>query len=135
MGRQLTKNFHSREFDCKDGTPVPKRDYNGLEALCRQFLEPMRKKYGRCTVHSGYRTKSHNDAVGGASASYHRYPIHDGNDQASRRELRKRQRRRLAPDGVLAALQQTRRSRRHRPLLELRSHRPARLPRQLERVK
>jgi uncharacterized protein YcbK (DUF882 family) len=43
----------------------------------------MRKKYGRCSVHSGYRTKYWNDKVGGASASYHRYPIHDGNDQAA----------------------------------------------------
>ena len=83
MAKQLTKNFNSREFDCKDGTPVPHRDYNGLEALCRQMLEPMRAKYGRVTVHSGYRTASHNAAVGGASQSYHRYDIHDGNDQAA----------------------------------------------------
>jgi uncharacterized protein YcbK (DUF882 family) len=79
---QLTKNFHSREFNCKDGTPVPRRDMNGLEALCRQFLEPMRKKYGRCTVHSGYRTRAHNARVGGEPNSFHIYTMHDGNDQA-----------------------------------------------------
>jgi uncharacterized protein YcbK (DUF882 family) len=80
---QLTKHFHSREFNCKDGTPVPSRDMNGLEALCRQYLEPMRKKYGPCTVHSGFRTPSHNARVGGASMSYHVYTRHDGNDQAA----------------------------------------------------
>ena len=80
---QLSEHFHSREFNCKDGTPVPARDMNGLEYLCRQFLEPLRRKYGRVTIHSGYRTASHNAAVGGASRSYHRYDIHDGNDQAA----------------------------------------------------
>ena len=83
MAKQLTKHFNSREFDCKDGTPVRHRDYDGLQALCRQMLEPMRRKYGRVSVHSGYRTASHNAAVGGASASYHRYDIHDGRDQAA----------------------------------------------------
>ena len=83
MAKQLTKHFNTREFDCKDGTPVPRRDYNGLEALCRQYLEPMRKKYGRCTIHSGYRTIRHNAAVGGASQSYHCYSRGDGNDQAA----------------------------------------------------
>lgn len=79
---RLSRHFTIEEFDCKDGTRCPKRDWNGLEYLCRVYLERMRRKYGRCTVHSGYRTKNHNDNVGGASRSYHRYDIHDGNDQA-----------------------------------------------------
>ena len=41
MAKQLTKNFNSREFDCSDGSPVPHRDYEGVEALCRQMLEPL----------------------------------------------------------------------------------------------
>ena len=44
-----------------------------------RFLEPMRKKYGRVTIVSGYRTRSHNRRVGGASNSFHLYAMHDGN--------------------------------------------------------
>ena len=35
MSKQLSPHFNSREFDCHDGTPVMKRDYAGLEVLCR----------------------------------------------------------------------------------------------------
>jgi uncharacterized protein YcbK (DUF882 family) len=60
-----------------------KRDYDGLEYLCRVFLEPLRKKYGAVHVNSGFRTRSYNARVGGASNSMHVYTIHDGNDQAA----------------------------------------------------
>lgn len=73
MGKQLTKNFHTREFDCNDGTPVPKEYYNQLENLCEWFLEPMREKFGRCNVHSGYRHRAYNDRIGGARLSFHVY--------------------------------------------------------------
>ena len=79
---RLSKHFVIEEFDCKDGTKVKKREYKGLEYLCRQYLEPMRRKYGPCSVHSGYRTKSWNARVGGEPNSFHMYPFHDGNDQA-----------------------------------------------------
>lgn len=81
--KRLSEHFTVEEFDCKDGSKVMKRDYDGLEYLCRQFLEPLRAKHGKVTIHSGYRTKSHNAKVGGASNSYHVYSIHDGNDQAA----------------------------------------------------
>jgi uncharacterized protein YcbK (DUF882 family) len=81
--RRLSKHFTVEEFDCHDGTKVMKRDYNGLAYLCRTYLEPLRKKYGPVTVHSGYRTISYNRSVGGASQSFHIYTIHDGNDQAA----------------------------------------------------
>jgi uncharacterized protein YcbK (DUF882 family) len=80
---RLSPHFTVEEFDCRDGTKVQPRDYNGLEYLCRVYLEPLRKKFGRVTILSGFRTKSHNRAVGGASNSYHVYTIHDGNDQAA----------------------------------------------------
>ena len=38
---------------------------------------------GACTSTAGYRTASYNARIGGASASYHVYTIHDGNDQAA----------------------------------------------------
>lgn len=80
---RLSKHFVIEEFDCKDGTKVKSREYKGLEYLCRQYLEPMRAKFGPCTVHSGYRTVSWNRHVGGEPNSFHIYPMHDGNDQAS----------------------------------------------------
>lgn len=81
--RRLSTHFVVEEFDCKDGTKVSPREYAGLEYLCRQFLEPLRKKYGPCTVHSGYRTVAHNRSVGGEPNSFHIYTMHDGNDQAA----------------------------------------------------
>ena len=81
--RRLSKHFVVEEFDCRDGTKVKPREYNGLEYLCRQFLEPMRDKFGPCTVHSGYRTVSWNRHVGGEPNSFHIYTMHDGNDQAA----------------------------------------------------
>lgn len=80
---RLSKHFTVEEFDCHDGTRVSPREYNGLEYLCRQFLEPLRKKYGRVTINSGFRTASYNRQIGGASNSFHIYTIHDGNDQAA----------------------------------------------------
>jgi uncharacterized protein YcbK (DUF882 family) len=80
---RLSPNFTVEEFDCRDGTKVSSREYNGLEYLCRTYLEPLRKKYGTVTVNSGYRTASYNARIGGASQSYHIYDQHDGNDQAA----------------------------------------------------
>jgi uncharacterized protein YcbK (DUF882 family) len=60
-----------------------KRDYNGLEYLCRTFLEPLRANYGSVHINSGFRTRSYNASIGGASNSFHIYTAHDGNDQAA----------------------------------------------------
>ena len=51
--------------------------------LCKEFLEPLRKKYGRVRINSGFRTAAYNRTVGGASNSMHIYTAHDGNDQAA----------------------------------------------------
>lgn len=79
---RLSDHFVIEEFDCHDGTKVSPREYNGLEYLCRQILEPMRAKFGPCSVHSGFRTVTYNRKVGGEPNSFHIYPAHDGNDQA-----------------------------------------------------
>jgi uncharacterized protein YcbK (DUF882 family) len=81
--KRLSKHFTVEEFDCHDGTKVKPREYDGLRYLCRQFLEPLRAKFGSVTVHSGYRTAAYNRRIGGASNSFHVYPAHDGNDQAA----------------------------------------------------
>lgn len=72
---QLTEHFHKREFRCHNifRSPVPKSRLDDLTVLLEDYAEPLRKIYGPCTVHSGYRTKRWNIKVGGASASYHRY--------------------------------------------------------------
>jgi uncharacterized protein YcbK (DUF882 family) len=80
---RLSPHFTIEEFDCHDGTKVKKREHNGLEYLCKTFLEPLRKKYGAVTIHSGYRTITYNRKVGGAENSFHIYTKHDGNDQAA----------------------------------------------------
>jgi uncharacterized protein YcbK (DUF882 family) len=81
--KRLSTHFVVEEFDCKDGTKVMARDYNGLSLLCKTYLEPLRAKFGVVRVHSGYRTASYNRKIGGATKSYHIYTIHDGNDQAA----------------------------------------------------
>jgi uncharacterized protein YcbK (DUF882 family) len=81
--KRLSKHFVVEEFDCRDGTKVSPRDYNGLEYLCKTFLEPLREKYGSVKVNSGFRTASYNARIGGASKSYHVYTMHDGDDQAA----------------------------------------------------
>lgn len=81
--RRLSTHFVVEEFDCHDGTKVQPRDYAGLEFLCKTFLEPMRAKYGKVTVLSGFRPPAYNRKIGGASKSFHVYTIHDGNDQAA----------------------------------------------------
>lgn len=80
---RLSAHFVVEEFDCHDGTKVQERDYGGLEYLCRMYFEPLRKKYGPVTIHSGFRTLSYNRSIGGAPNSFHIYTAHDGNDQAA----------------------------------------------------
>jgi uncharacterized protein YcbK (DUF882 family) len=80
---RLSKHFVVEEFDCHDGALVSARDYNGLEYLCRVYLEPLRQRYGPVKILSGFRTVTWNKRVGGAPDSMHIYTIHDGNDQAA----------------------------------------------------
>lgn len=70
---RLSKNFTIEEFDCNDGTKVPEEFIPALKKLCDVFLEPMRARFGPCSVHSGFRTPDWNRRVGGASMSFHVY--------------------------------------------------------------
>jgi len=80
---RLSDHFIVEEFDCHDGTKVPSAYYDALEYLCRTFLEPLRKSYGSVTINSGYRTRSYNASIGGASGSFHIYTDHDDDDPAA----------------------------------------------------
>jgi zinc D-Ala-D-Ala carboxypeptidase len=42
-----------------------------LEALCSSLLEPVRSKFGPVSIHSGYRSKAVNEAIGGSKTSQH----------------------------------------------------------------
>jgi uncharacterized protein YcbK (DUF882 family) len=70
---QLTRDFHVREFDCRDGTRVPEAAVPALRELCQRHLQPLRDSGGVVSINSGYRTASYNAAIGGATASYHIY--------------------------------------------------------------
>lgn len=69
---KLTDNFSMWEFDCHDGTPVPVM-YHGNVYRLATALERLRGlRRGRAiAVISGWRTVTHNRAVGGASDSSH----------------------------------------------------------------
>lgn len=69
---ELTKNFNSSEFDCKDGTAVPDRYKDNLKELANN-LQVLRDHLGVSVsvTGSGYRTPSHNKKVGGAKYSQH----------------------------------------------------------------
>lgn len=72
---RLSAHFVLAEFHCKDAkrTPVPATAVPALRRLVRDVLEPMRAKFGVCTVWSGFRTDAKNAEVGGAANSQHLY--------------------------------------------------------------
>lgn len=75
----LTDHFSLDEFRCRDGTPVPSSAVPALKRLCETQLEPLRAKFGRpVRITSGYRTRSYNASIGGASMSFHIYDERPG---------------------------------------------------------
>lgn len=76
--KRLSTHFWLDEFDCHDGTRVPDEAIPALRELCVHVLEPMRAKYGRCTVLSGYRHRAYNARIGGARYSQHIYDLGPG---------------------------------------------------------
>lgn len=72
---QITKNFNLREFSCHDGSYVPTRSWSALDRLATAYLEPMRAKFGACTILSGYRHRAYNRTIGGATYSQHIYDV------------------------------------------------------------
>ncbi len=75
----LSANFSLSEFHCCRGhcakEAVPANAVPALRRLVTQVLQPMRDRFGLCTVHSGYRNAAHNAHVGGADQSHHRYDV------------------------------------------------------------
>ena len=65
--KQLAPGFKVREFRCRDGSDVVMID----ESLV-MLLQCIREHFGKAvTITSGYRTGTHNTAVGGSKSSQH----------------------------------------------------------------
>lgn len=70
MDQQLTKNFKYSEFWC-NGIEPPTGYYPNILTLAKE-LQKVRDAVGiPITITSGWRSKAHNTAVGGASSSQH----------------------------------------------------------------
>ncbi len=69
---ELTLHFKRSEFDCRDGTKVPKKYLGNVQTLAEQ-LEVLRAALGgpNIKVISGYRSPKYNRKVGGAKRSQH----------------------------------------------------------------
>lgn len=68
----FTKHFKIKEFNCKDGTPVPPQYLANAKKVADQ-LEVLRAALGDkpIIITSGYRTPEHNKKVGGVGGSAH----------------------------------------------------------------
>lgn len=82
MTGQLTKDFHIREFKCKDGTQVPLEFIPNVQELANNLQvlrDHLSNKYApakpngvRLSLISGYRTTDYNTKVGGSPKSQHK---------------------------------------------------------------
>jgi uncharacterized protein YcbK (DUF882 family) len=67
----LTENFSLSEFESKDGSETPEDVKHNLQKLANN-LQTLRNYLGKpIFINSGYRSPSHNQAVGGAKNSQH----------------------------------------------------------------
>ena len=68
---QLTKNFTLREFECNDGTAVPKKYIDNVKKLAKN-LQVLRDELKKpIHINSSYRHEYYNNKIGGAKYSQH----------------------------------------------------------------
>ena len=68
---RLTTNFWLEEFQCKDGSEMPKPVFRKIEILAKQ-LQVIRDVLSvPMTLTNAYRSPSHNRVVGGVKSSQH----------------------------------------------------------------
>jgi uncharacterized protein YcbK (DUF882 family) len=79
---RLSKSFVLEEFHCCRGhctaEHVPGNAVPALRRLVTEVLQPMRDRFGRCALSSGYRNALHNGHVSGKPDSRHRYDKYPG---------------------------------------------------------
>lgn len=68
---RLTENFILEEFNCKDGTKVPKEYINNVLRLAQELQKLRTYIKEPIIIISGYRTKEYNIRVGGKIQSKH----------------------------------------------------------------
>lgn len=74
---QLTEHFTDVEMGVEN---ADQRLIENATFLCQTILEPIRAQFGPVRVHDGYRSPSHNAAVGGKATSWHQF---NGNQSAA----------------------------------------------------
>lgn len=68
---KLSKNFSKKEFDSKDGTPMPDNVLSNVKCLSIN-LQVLRDSLNKpITINSAYRSPLHNKRVGGSPNSQH----------------------------------------------------------------
>lgn len=67
----LTTNFKLSEFRCKDGTDVPVELLPNVQKLANELQKLRDELELPIKINSGYRTKSYNKKIGGATNSMH----------------------------------------------------------------
>ena len=69
---KIEKNFELREFECRDGTPVPEEYIQNVIELCKnlQILRDFIKK--PIIIISAYRSPEYNKSIGSKPTSQHR---------------------------------------------------------------
>lgn len=68
-----SEHFDYNEFDCNDGTPLPKQSEAAVKDWCQRIGEPLRAQFGSVHVNSGFRHRAYNAQVGGEDESMHIY--------------------------------------------------------------
>ncbi len=69
---KISAHFGYREFFCRDGMPFPIRAANHLVWYATNVLEPLRAKFGACSISGPYRHYWYNrNVVHGATLSFH----------------------------------------------------------------
>lgn len=75
---QLTAHFKLGELVRDQEHAPPASTMVMCRAFCITVLEPLRRRFGPCTVISGHRTPARNAQVGGAARSWHVWEWHPG---------------------------------------------------------
>lgn len=74
----MSKHFMLGEFIRDQAEAPPARTVRMVAKFAEEVLEPLRERYGACTVVSGHRTPVRNREVGGAPHSWHVWEWHIG---------------------------------------------------------